>query len=1303
MPIVRVPSTLLSRRQYKGKGARVVFFVTFLLAFLIQMPHIHPALPGGDSGELMACCRWLLLAHPPGFPLYITLCHFISRWLVWAQHGVVAMGFSAGAAAATELERALFSPGGNYANVDFNASHIFTDNYYWIWAMHATSALFHSFAAALLATLVLRSRVAPDPRPSVWSKNSSTKTKAKKEGHHHPPSAEKQTALLAGVSVTTSVEPVRVYNSRDEVAFHLLAVMVGLAWCSCRGVLEYGTQTEVFAFNNVFVALMLHLWMAEEGVYALNSVTALPKVVTVYTKAKRSELLSLPPPPPLSKPSFPSILDGFRSPVPEHTPLEGPSEGVVKLFAIESTNQEGVSNREKSVSEATTPGKARSPLAPSSGHASPRPSSSRPPSGANNSLRHGSRASSFSGAATQPPRRPFLAPYSPRFRPLLSVYWWWAVLAALAVCHQQAILFIAAPVLLRVLYLHIMCNPRHKGITVAILLISLLLSLGICIFVYYMVVSRLIDRTHLGSWGFPDEIFRSNRVADQTHMHFASPESMLSLLFPQHSPTNLQIADQPIDASTISNFRAQPLPTYFNVGRHLLRSDYGTFKLHSGRGGFTVGLNLWVYWGRALFAVDWALQNAPWWLWVINGALVLWSVLERVVTVVSAKIARLNKGEMLSSYKPPLAPGSAKAFHTNMKVHGVRSPAGSGTGFVSPAESTPIETTSTPRFMSTSRKAIGTPNTPTSRPGYFEACYTTAFHFDEGVSTPSSTPTTATATDPTKIDEGGLVDFPLQKFSPSLEEIADAISPQLLYQATAHYNTRIRVCGLFFGLAAILFFNAMANIDLSEEKEGAKDNDQLHVSVHVYHRFWLQSLLPFALCFGATLTRAFSELLAATSIRRASPRTSAFAIGLCLAITISQCGLRAEDRLPLHYALREPSDAPWALDKAHKDAPSRIKNVPRSSKVGGGVGANIEDNWEDPPLQQYLRQYRVNVSYTLAAYSRSALASLPPHAIIVTSGDQHLTAFRFQQWVLGYRTDVVHIDRELAHYGWYRAALQEHRGVRISSPRSEPLLHSLVKNPSYVMMPNHDLPNPQTPSGGSKPSRIRRRLFALEDSTLTTSGGDHWRTVGAPVYAGWYYEIMLKRQDSRVKERLCEGEGVRETLVEMTPLLALTHNGTLNRRVSDAAKIASREDNTMPHKHFVTLYSHPWLDVPSPLRPNISVGVPLHPIDFFGQCLPRLHNVVKHYYPWEAAVLQHYSLALKNAFLAEAVRFETQCNITETSQSPPNNNEDDGPAPSVTLQRLARRVYAGLRPEYYSRSVWSTSVMPLLKALEQFL
>ena len=64
--------------------------------------------------------------------------------------------------------------------------------------------------------------------------------------------------------------------------------------------------------------------------------------------------------------------------------------------------------------------------------------------------------------------------------------------------------------------------------------------------------------------------------------------------------------------------------------------------------------------------------------------------------------------------------------------------------------------------------------------------------------------------------------------------------------------------------------------------------------------------------------------------------------------------------------------------------------------------------------------------HLLYAYGQASLEGLPSSAIVVTSGDVHVTSLRFLQTVMKLREDVIHVDNELFTYCWCKRAAQEH-------------------------------------------------------------------------------------------------------------------------------------------------------------------------------------------------------------------------------------------------------------------------------------
>ncbi len=60
---------------------RLVPWAAGLIAFVVFGSTVHPGLPGGDSGELIAVAHEFGVAHPPGYPLYTLVGHVWQRAL----------------------------------------------------------------------------------------------------------------------------------------------------------------------------------------------------------------------------------------------------------------------------------------------------------------------------------------------------------------------------------------------------------------------------------------------------------------------------------------------------------------------------------------------------------------------------------------------------------------------------------------------------------------------------------------------------------------------------------------------------------------------------------------------------------------------------------------------------------------------------------------------------------------------------------------------------------------------------------------------------------------------------------------------------------------------------------------------------------------------------------------------------------------------------------------------------------------------------------------------------------------------
>ena len=62
---------MLRRSKAELLGAAIVFFVSLL----VYSQTLAPTVTLVDSGELIVAARFLGVAHPPGFPLYLMLAH----------------------------------------------------------------------------------------------------------------------------------------------------------------------------------------------------------------------------------------------------------------------------------------------------------------------------------------------------------------------------------------------------------------------------------------------------------------------------------------------------------------------------------------------------------------------------------------------------------------------------------------------------------------------------------------------------------------------------------------------------------------------------------------------------------------------------------------------------------------------------------------------------------------------------------------------------------------------------------------------------------------------------------------------------------------------------------------------------------------------------------------------------------------------------------------------------------------------------------------------------------------------------
>ena len=68
---------LFSQQSFRSKTLVAAAFV-FVVALLIYGLTLAPTVTLVDSGELIVAARFLGVAHPPGFPLYLILAHLVS-------------------------------------------------------------------------------------------------------------------------------------------------------------------------------------------------------------------------------------------------------------------------------------------------------------------------------------------------------------------------------------------------------------------------------------------------------------------------------------------------------------------------------------------------------------------------------------------------------------------------------------------------------------------------------------------------------------------------------------------------------------------------------------------------------------------------------------------------------------------------------------------------------------------------------------------------------------------------------------------------------------------------------------------------------------------------------------------------------------------------------------------------------------------------------------------------------------------------------------------------------------------------
>ncbi|KAH9509241.1 hypothetical protein Btru_046572 [Bulinus truncatus] len=63
----------ISARMFHAQNTHLTAFLVFIFTLILYVVRLHPSLPGGDSGELIAAAHEFGVAHPPGYPLFTLL------------------------------------------------------------------------------------------------------------------------------------------------------------------------------------------------------------------------------------------------------------------------------------------------------------------------------------------------------------------------------------------------------------------------------------------------------------------------------------------------------------------------------------------------------------------------------------------------------------------------------------------------------------------------------------------------------------------------------------------------------------------------------------------------------------------------------------------------------------------------------------------------------------------------------------------------------------------------------------------------------------------------------------------------------------------------------------------------------------------------------------------------------------------------------------------------------------------------------------------------------------------------------
>lgn len=406
---------------------------------------------------------------------------------------------------------------------------------------------------------------------------------------------------------------------------------------------------------------------------------------------------------------------------------------------------------------------------------------------------------------------------------------------------------------------------------------------------------------------------------------------------------------------------------------------------------------------------------------------------------------------------------------------------------------------------------------------------------------------------------------------------------------TGASSVRCMLAGLLLSVVALAFgFNRLVNLDVS---------DPLHA--HVVHRLWGQAMVPVWVVAGCGLRIAmlrFNDISCHLPHRtKKAVMMAVAAIGLLVvvvgwwsgAITLGGIGT------PPSSVVAEPF-----LHTTNYD-PSSLNSADDLHRI---------------------------VPHVTDAYAESALRSLPPHAVLLTVGDIHLTVLRAAQVCRRVRPDVIHLDREVSWYPWFHAEAKRSTALPWSDTMSS--LEGGRRRggfPNAAKLAELLYYGESIGTGVSSQSRHRHRpsrddvtnrtLFVLENVGSTTET-PKVKEVFALRAFGWFYQVRPKTSPHRAPPTTCR---VRSTVQQ---LQRRRNRGHLKGDVRNG--------------EILTSFLHELAR-----RSNTSVAV-------VTTALHTPRTALRAAYPWEAQLVQLYHISRKNELLQLAV----------DAQSPPCTESD---------------------------------------------